>query len=73
MRLSVPTLVSRCGGDAFILVLAQRMVAVQTVIEDIVGEPCSLASLFESAPLDEAAAALQRHAARRDRDSRGLG
>ena len=34
-----------------ILVLAQRMVAVQTVIEDIVGEPCSLASLFESATL----------------------
>ena len=34
-----------------ILVVAQRMKHVQTAIEDLCGEPCSLASLFESADL----------------------
>ena len=34
-----------------ILVVAQRMKHVQTAIEDICGEPCSIASLFESADL----------------------
>lgn len=34
-----------------VLVLAQRMKHVQTAIEDICGEPCSLASLFESCNL----------------------
>lgn len=34
-----------------ILVVGQRMIAVQSAIEDTVGEPCSLASLFESATM----------------------
>jgi hypothetical protein len=34
-----------------VLIVAQRMIAVQSAIEDTCGEPCSLASLFESATL----------------------
>ena len=34
-----------------VLIVSQRMQAIKSYIEDCVGEPCSLASLFESATL----------------------
>ena len=45
-----------CAEDVLrrqVLIVAQRMVGIQTAIEDYVGEPVSIASLFESASLKQ--------------------